>query len=427
MTPLLPSREARAARRAVLAVFFINGTVLASWVAHIPLIKDKFNLTPGALGFVLLAAGVGSILALTVVGGIVARAGSRLVTRIAAIACCASLPLVLLVPNVPSLVAALVFFGMANASLDVAMNSQAVAVEQRYGRPIMSTFHALFSAGGLAGAAVGSLLLSRNISTPVQVLGILLALGLLAALALPRLLPVAVDQANDAPAFIRPSGPLLQLGLLALFALISEGAMADWSAVYLHTTLHTTPSLAATGFAAFSLTMTLGRFGGDRLRSRMPSVEVVRLSGVLGAAGLGLALLVGQPIAALIGFACVGFGLANMVPVLFSAAGSSPGVSPGSASPPSRRPAISAFSSGRPWLGWWPRQPACPCHLVWSRCAWHSSPSAPRPSRKPTRRSPSRCWSGSERGSSTFRSPCRCSLGKRQGAAELLPAPCATL
>ncbi|MBA3944408.1 MAG: MFS transporter [Herpetosiphonaceae bacterium] len=346
-----PTTEVRAARRAVLAIFFINGAIIASWVAHIPLIKEKFNLTPGELGFVLLAAGAGSIVALTMIGGLVARLGSRLVTSVGAIACCASLPLLLLVPNVPLLVASLAFFGMANATVDVAMNSQAVAVEARYGRPIMSTFHALFSAGGLVGAAVGSLLLARNVSTPIQALGIVLTLGLIVLLALRHLLPAGVDQASDAPAFIRPSGPLLNLGLLALFALISEGAMADWSAVYLHTSLGAAPDFAAIGFAVFSLTMTLGRFVGDRLRARLHAVQVVRLSGALGALGLGIALFLGQPVAALIGFGCVGFGLSNLVPVLFSAAGSTPGMAPGAGIAAVATAGYLGFLIGPPLIG----------------------------------------------------------------------------
>src|SRR5262249_1788132 len=154
------------------------------------------------------------------------------------------------------LAAALACFGMGLGAMDVAMNAQAVAVEARHGRPLMSSFHALFSLGGLAGAGVGSVLLALGVDPRTHVAGAALALFVVSALALPTLLPSSVDRASGDSGLVAPTGPLVGLGLLALFALLSEGAIGDWSAVYLRVGLETDPGFAAAGFAAFSLTMT---------------------------------------------------------------------------------------------------------------------------------------------------------------------------
>ncbi len=346
-----PAADVRAARWAVLAIFFINGLVIASWVAHIPYIKAKFGLSEALLGLTLLVIAAGSVLSLTLVGGLIARFGSRQVTIVSTIAFCAVLPLLLLVPAFPLLLLSLAFFGLCIGAMDVAMNAQAVAVEEQYRRPIMSTFHALFSTGGLAGAGVASLLLSWGISPPAHLLGVALAMGATAIIALRYLLPSNVDQASDAPAIALPSGPLLSLGILAFFCLVAEGAMADWSAVYLHETLGTDASFAAAGFAAFSLAMALGRFAGDTLRARLHAVHLVQISAILAAAGLGTALLLGHPMAALAGFACVGLGLSNIVPVLFSAAGRTPGVTTGTGIAAVATAGYFGFLAGPPLIG----------------------------------------------------------------------------
>ena len=147
-----PATVVRLARWAVLAIFFINGAVVASWVAHIPFLKAKFGLSEAMLGLTLLAGAAGSVLALVLVGGLIARFGIRFVTTFATLALCATLPLLLLAPRFPLLILTLAVFGATIGTTDVAMNAQAVVVEERYRHPIMSTFHALFSSGGLLGA-----------------------------------------------------------------------------------------------------------------------------------------------------------------------------------------------------------------------------------------------------------------------------------
>ena len=340
-----------AARRAVLAMFFINGFVMGSWVTHIPFVKARFGLDEGALGLLLLSVAVGSVAALLLVGGVIARVGSRMVTNVTVLALCALLPIILLGPNVPLTALVLVLFGAATGAMDVAMNAQAVAIEEGYSRPIMSTFHAWFSSGGLAGAALGSLTLAIKLAPLTHVFAVAVVLILLALFCMRFLLPSSVDKVGETSVFTLPTGPLFWLGLLCFFGLISEGSMADWSAVYLRDTLLTSGETAALGFAAFSLMMAVGRFTGDALRSKMNSVQLVQLCGVLAAVGLGFALLVGNPIAAIIGFGCVGLGLANIVPVLFSAAGRVPGVQAGAGIAAVSSAGYAGFLVGPPLIG----------------------------------------------------------------------------
>lgn len=324
-----PGRGLRATRIALFAFFLLNGVGIASWAAHIPDAKRKFGFSDATLGLALLALALGSVGTLVFGGQLVARVGSRRVTAVAALVFCLALPLLLLVPSVPLLFVVLPIFGACIGAMEVAVNVQAVAVEARYERPIMSTFHALFSVGGLLGAALASLTLALDIAPGAHLAAVGLVLAALTALSLPHLLRIDDDAPDDSAAFVLPTGPLLGLSLLAFFCLVAEGAMADWSAVYLHDTLGTDPAFAASGYAAFSIAMAAGRFGGDALRARFHAVTLVRASGILAAVGLGAALIIGQPVATLVGLACVGLGLANIVPILFTAAGQTPGIAPG--------------------------------------------------------------------------------------------------
>ncbi len=327
----LPAREPMVARGrlAVLAIFFLDGAAIATWAAQIPLVQEKFGLSTSVLGLALFASAAGSVVSLFFVGALIARVGSRLITGVTSALVCLGVALLVLVPTFPLLIATLVVFGLSLGALDVAMNAQAVTVETRSGRPSMSTFHALFSTGGLAGAAIASVLLSRGMSGGVEVLLAATGLAVLASLVWRWLLPGERETAPSGSAVVLPTGPLLALGILTFLALLSEGSMADWSALYLRTSLGTSPGFAASGFAAFSLAMAVSRFVGDWLRARVSAVRLLQFSGGLAALGLGIALLVSQPVAAVVGYGCVGLALANVVPILFSAAGRVPGVSPG--------------------------------------------------------------------------------------------------
>jgi len=341
----------RWSRPAVAVFFFINGAALASWVPHIPAIKSRHMMSDGQLGLVLLSMAAGSVLALPVAGWLVSRLGSRLMTAAAGIALCLALPLPVASPSVALLSFSLALLGACNGLLDVSMNAQAAEVEQRVGRPIMSSFHALFSLGGVAGALLAGGAMASGIGDVAHVRVSAFVALTAAVVALPGLARPRAAREHAGPAVARPSGALLTIGILALLGLLAEGAMADWSAVYLHDTLGSSPSVAAIGFAAFSLAMAAGRFTGDALVGRLGPRRVLRGSSAVAAVGLGAALLVGHPAIGVVGCALVGLGIANIIPVLFSAAARVPGVPPGRALAAVATTGYLGFLAGPPLIG----------------------------------------------------------------------------
>lgn len=327
----------RAARLAVAGVFFLNGFGFASWVVRIPAVQEKLSLSEGPLGVALLGGAAGILLAAPFAGWLVSLLGSRPVVGASALLVSLALLPLALAPNLPLLVAALSLAGASAGVLDVSMNAQAVAVEKEYGRPIMSSFHAAFSFGGLAGAASGGLVASLGTGILPHFFGVATLSVIATVIAYRALLPASADVAEEGPAFARPNRALAGLGIISFCVLLGEGAMADWSAVYLNGTLGTGPGFAAAGYAAFSLTMAVGRLVGDRVNEYLGPVILVRSGGVLAAVGLGASLAIGQPFVALVGFACAGAGFSIIFPIALSAAGRAKRVAPG--------PAIAAVSA----------------------------------------------------------------------------------
>jgi MFS family permease len=340
----------RRSRIAVACVFLSNGAAVGSWVPHIPDVQNALELSNGVLGLALLAVAAGALVGLSAAGALAGRVGSRIVVRIAALAVFATLPLPLLAPSLPAFVVALALFGLANGALDVSMNLQALAVEDRLGRPIMSSCHGAFSAGGLIGAGGAGLAIWLGLG-PVQHLLSTAAILLLVNLpAFVVLLPAPVPGGRQ-PVFAVPSGRLMVLGLLSLCALLAEGSMGDWSAVYLRQILRADAGFAALGYAAFSLAMTVGRLTGDRIIGRHGPVAVLAVGAAAATGLLGGALLVASPWAALLGFAGVGVGIANAIPILFGAAGRLPGIPAGIALAAVSTAGYCGFLAGPPLIG----------------------------------------------------------------------------
>jgi fucose permease len=322
----------RSARGAVLAMFFVNGAALATWVPLIPAVQQKLALNAGELGIALLGVAVGAVISTPSTGWLVGRAGGRRVVTLAAIVGCAVLPLLPLAPTLPVLTLTLVVFGAALATMDVAMNVHGSVVEALYQRPLMSTFHGFYSIGGFAGALTSGALAALSIAPFDRALGPALLLGVAAIVAhqwLPPTQPHTASRPPGAPARgMRLSWPLAALGLMAFCSLLAEGASGDWSALYLHKSLGTGAALAATAFAAFSVAMAVGRLSGDWLTSHLGATQLLRYGGALAALGLSATLLLGRPALAVAGFGLIGLGLANVVPTVFSAAGRSRSLAP---------------------------------------------------------------------------------------------------
>lgn len=341
------------ARWAVVAMFLINGAMVGNWVSRIPQVKDTLNLGDGELGLVLLGLSVGVLTALSLVGGLIARFGSRRVTILGAVALCSLLPLLAVMPHPVALWINLFLFGCAMSTMDVAMNAQAVDVERLFGRPLMSSFHGAFSIGGFVGAAMGSAMAGQAIEPLPHFLiaaGVFLLLLLLTG---PLLLPAPPreESGQSEPVFQLPPRILWPLGIVAFCAAIGEGAMADWSGVFLSNTVGTDASTAAFGFAAFSLTMTVGRLMGDRLAARFSPPYIVRVGGLVAAMGLLLAILLPDVAPVLLGFAAVGAGLSIAVPLAFSAAGNMPNIPPGTGIAGVATIGYAGFLAGPPVIG----------------------------------------------------------------------------
>jgi MFS family permease len=344
-------RSLRLARASVAAIFFINGAATANWLVRIPAVQAKLGLSKGALGIALLGVAVGALLAMPRAGHLVARYGSRPVTRVGAAIFGATLLLPALAPNAVALVLALVALGIGHGTLDVAMNAQASTVERRYGRPIMSSFHALWSAGGLAGSAMGGVVAHQGVGPATHLVTTALIAGVLALLVTGGMLPASADINTGEAAPARPRGILLTLGTMAFCVLLGEGAMADWSALYLRDVTGATPGAAAAGYAAFSLAMATGRFAGDALTLRFGAMPLVRGGGVLAALGLGVALVVGSSWAAIVGFGAVGAGFSVAFPLMLARAGSLPGTTPGTAIATVSVFGYTGFLAGPPLIG----------------------------------------------------------------------------
>jgi len=341
------------ARLAVLAAFFINGAVMATWVSRIPAIKERLDLSEGELGIVLLGMSIGVLASLSLAGGLIARFGSSKITLIGALVMCAALPLLAMMPNAFLLWAALALFGGMMSMMDISMNEQAVLVERMAGKPLMSSFHAAYSVGGLAGALIGSGMASiSGVSTLLHFIIIMLFFGAAVVVAYRFLLPsVPVAPQEKQPVFSLPERALWGLGAIAFCSAISEGAISDWSAVYLTQVMHSNASMAALGFAAFSMTMTMGRLFGDALIKKWSPSAIVRLGGLAAGLGLLVIVLAKQPGIALVGFALAGIGLANVIPMVFSAAGNFPGISAGAGIAGVATIGYAGFLAGPPIIG----------------------------------------------------------------------------
>jgi MFS family permease len=324
---------------------------MGSWVARIPAVQARLGLDPGALGLALLGISVGAVLAMPSSGWLIARWGSRRVVETAGLAACALLIFPPLAPNGGLLWLSLACYGAAYGVLDVSMNTQAAAVETGYGRPIMSSFHGVFSVGGLAGSASAGFIASRGVASEPHLLGVAIVLAALALVARRWLLPPAADSQQSGPAFARPSQALAGLGAIAFCVLLAEGAIGDWSAVYLTTVLGAAAGVGAAGYAAFSVTMAAGRFAGDGLADRFGPVGLARGGGLLIALGMALTLLVERPLLAIAGFAIAGVGMAGLFPVALTAAGRTPGMPPATAIAAVATLGYLGFLAGPPAIG----------------------------------------------------------------------------
>jgi len=288
--------------------FFVSGALFASWGVQVPAVKLHYALGDQALAIAMLAAGVGAVASLTQAGGLVGRYGPRLVAIASGALCAVSLAALFMTHEYAVLLLLMLAFGVGTSLFDVSINAAASDLERLSGRTLMSGFHGMFSLGGMAGAAIGSALLAQQVAPTVHLVSAsVLSLAAIVAAGMVMLRTVAGDTQE---------GQRFELAL----GLIAEGAMYDWSVLYMTQDLHSEPGFAALAYASFSAAMASARFGGDWVRERVAPAVLMSLSAALAAVAMALVLVVANPVVALIGFALVGLGFANVVPVLFSAA-----------------------------------------------------------------------------------------------------------
>lgn len=308
-------------RAATLAVFMALGLSVGTWAAAMPALKAAFALDAAGLSLMLLALSIASVMATVTMGFVVPRIGTAPATVLAAIAMVASVGLPGLAQTYGQLLASGAVIGFAAGSLEVAVNGHASGIEHRWGSSIMSSFHAAFSIGGLVGAVLGGVVSWAGAGLQGQLWLPLLGGAALVIAARPALGPGVKNEPGPPAPFALPGRALLFLSIVAMLSYLLEGALADWSAVYLTSVAGAAPWIAASGYAAFSVTMAISRLTGDGIVNRLGPQRVVAFGGLLAAGGLSLAVLVPSPVPVAIGFALVGIGAANSVPVVFSQAG----------------------------------------------------------------------------------------------------------
>ncbi|MGB4359659.1 MAG: MFS transporter [Rhodoferax sp.] len=342
----------RSARWATSAHFFLNGLSFATWGVHVPTFKYLHGLSDAEVALAMLAAGVGALFAVLWAGALIGRFGARRVCTGAGLMTALAIGVLLQLPSYLAGVIGLFVFGMANSLFDVAMNAHAVEVEAAYARPIMSSCHGFFSLGGLFGAALASMLAVVDVAATTHTLWVAVGVAALTVMVVPAMLPDRASTADEtAHSFMRPHGVIVLLGTMAALGLVAEGAMYDWSVLYLRESLGSPQALAALAYAAFSIAMAIGRFAGDRIRARLGAMVLISSGGVLAASAMFIALLIGHPVAALAGFALVGLGISNIVPVLFSCASRVPGITPAHGIAGVASLGYLGFLSGPPMIG----------------------------------------------------------------------------
>jgi MFS family permease len=344
------SSSPKVLRAAVAAMFFMAGLVFASWASRIATIQQSLSLSDAGLGAVLFSLPVGLMLSLPLSGWAVTKIGSRKLVTIALSLYGITLISLGSVTHVYQLVICLVVFGLASNATNISINTQAVATEALYTKPIMASFHGVWSLAGFIGAGIGTLMIGLNIKPAPHFLIIAIITVLLVFFCWKYLLN---DQnpVKTGPAFSIPDKSLITLGLIAFCSMICEGAMFDWSVIYFKKIVLAERAWMAAGYTAFMFTMALGRFVADSFAARFGLKRTLQVSGILTTTGLLVAVIFPTMYTAIIGFLLVGAGVSSVVPMVYSAAGKSTTMSPGASIAAVSTISFIGFLIGPPVIG----------------------------------------------------------------------------
>ncbi|MFN3848068.1 MAG: MFS transporter [Spirosomataceae bacterium] len=318
-------------RIAVSSFFFVNGFLYASWTSRLPEIQRFFNIGNAQLGTLLFVLAIGALISMPFSGWLTTRLGSHRITQIAGLVFCALVMLITIYPDIRLVSVIFVFVGLASGAMDVAMNGQAVYVERLWNKPIMSSFHAVFSIGMALGAAAGALFAKFHfqLQTHFMIVG---GVGLLwlifASIYLIKDEQSESKSTESESHFVLPTKAILPLGIIGFCGMTGEGSMADWSAIYMNKVLQQTEAFGAIAFGAFGVAMTIGRIFGDYFTLKLGKRKLLIIDSVLSVVGLGIVLSFSSEWLALGGFFLVGLGLSTVVPIVYSTAGNTEGVIP---------------------------------------------------------------------------------------------------
>jgi MFS family permease len=344
----MPLLQRRKHRIAISCFFFLAGICFFSWASRIPDIQTRLQLSNAALGGILLSLPVGLLTSLPVAGFLVAKYGSRIIVIIAAAIYTITLPILGFASSSTALMITLFIFGFGGNMLNISMNTQAVGTENLYEKPIMASFHGIWSMGGFAGGAIGTLMVRYRVIPPFHFLcitGITLVILIIFA---GNLIDKDNSRNKQQPIFARPDRSILNFGLIAFCAMICEGAMSDWSGVYFAKIVRPDAKWITVGFTAYVSTMATGRFVGDWVAFKIGMKRMLQLSGVLTASGLMLAVCLPQFITATIGFL---IGVSSVIPLIYSTVGKSKVMSPGVAIAAVSTIGYLGFLMGPPFIG----------------------------------------------------------------------------
>jgi MFS family permease len=344
-------RSKKVYRIAVSSLFFLQGLCFATWASRIPSIQQQLGISESLLGVILFALPVGSMISLFFSGRLVTKYGSKKIAVNALLFYSLLLPAIGFSSSPALLIASLILFGFAGNLANIAINTQAVHVEARYGKNIMASFHGLWSTAGFVAAGIGTFMMGRGI---VPLTHFIIITGVIAAgvaAAFQFLVTEEKTPATSTPHFVRPDKTLLRLGILAFCCMICEGAMFDWSGIYFQTVVGAEKSWIGAGYTAFMCAMASGRFIADWVSNKLQFSRTIFFSGILIATGLLLAVIIPRVLPSTIGFLIVGFGVSSVIPLIYSEAGKSKTISAGMALTAVSSIGFLGFLIGPPLIG----------------------------------------------------------------------------
>lgn len=310
-------------RIAIKIAFFINGFIYANWVSRLPRIQELYQADNGTIGFVLLASSIGAVGAMPFTGWVIIKNGSRRITLVAVLLYCIIVPVIPFMPGIAALIGLYFIMGIVTGMLDVAMNAQAVMLEKLYNKPIMTSFHALFSIGMMLGAWSGALFTDLHFDLSNHFIIVVCFALVAVGWASRNLVYDKPDPSlkHDGPLFRLPNAALISIGIITFCCMLGEGSMSNWSVNYMENIAHASQSLAPIGLSAFATAMTIGRIFGDRIRLMFGDRKMIIGGGFLATIGLLTTLLFPDPYPSIVGFFLVGLGLSSIVPIAYSIAG----------------------------------------------------------------------------------------------------------